>query len=88
MIAANHGHLLAFDNRSGLTCWLSDALCRIASGGSFTVRRLYTDDEEVLVQAARPTVLNGIEDVVGQADLADRAIFLSLGPIGGGTAAF
>ena len=82
MIAANNGHLLAFDNLSGLPPWLSDALCRIASGGSFAVRQLYTDDEEVLFQAARPTVLNGIEDVIGRADLADRAIFLSLGPIG------
>ena len=82
MIAVNNGHLLAFDNLSGLPPWLSDALCRIASGGSFAVRRLYTDDEEVLFQAARPIVLNGIEDVIGRADLADRAIFLSLGPIG------
>src|SRR6516165_7261539 len=61
--------------------WLSDALCRIASGGSFAVRRLYTDDEEVLFRAARPTLLNGIEDVIGRSDLADRAIFLMLGPI-------
>jgi hypothetical protein len=82
MIAANNGHLLAFDNLSGLTPWLSDALCRIASGGSFAVRRLYTDEEEVLFQAARPTLLNGIEDVIARADLADRAIFLSLRPIG------
>jgi hypothetical protein len=82
MIAANNGHVLAFDNLSGLPAWLSDALCRIASGGSFAVRRLYTDDEEVLFQAARPTLLNGIEDVIGRADLADRAICLSLGPIG------
>jgi hypothetical protein len=82
MIAANNGHLLAFDNLSGLPPWLSDALCRIASGGSFAVRQLYTDVEEVLFQAARPTVLNGIEDVIGRADLADRAIFLLLAPIG------
>ena len=48
MIAANNGHLLAFDNLSGLPGWLSDAFCRLASGGSFALRRLYTDDEEVL----------------------------------------
>src|SRR6516162_5466592 len=82
MIAANNGHVLAFDNLSGLSPWLSDALCRIASGGSFAVRRLYSDDEEVLFKAARPIVFNGIEDVVGRADLADRAIFLTLSPIG------
>src|SRR6516165_2296948 len=81
MIAANNGHVLAFDNLSGLPAWLSDALCRLASGGSFALRRLYTDDEEVLFKAARPTLLNGIEDVIGRSDLADRAIFLTLKPI-------
>jgi hypothetical protein len=82
MIAANNGHLLAFDNLSGLPAWLSDALCRLASGGSFAVRQLYTDDEEVLFKAARPMLLNGIEDIIGRSDLADRAILLTLGPIG------
>jgi hypothetical protein len=82
MIAANNGHLLAFDNLSGLSPWLSDALCRLASGGSFAVRQLYTNDEEVLFKAARPILLNGIEDVIGRADLADRVIFLTLAPIG------
>jgi hypothetical protein len=81
MIAANNGHVLAFDNLSGLPPWLSDALCRLASGGSFALRRLYTDDEEVLFKVARPIVLNGIEDIIGRADLADRAIFLMLAPI-------
>jgi hypothetical protein len=84
MIAANNGHVLAFDNLSGLSPWLSDALCRLASGGSFAVRRLYTDDEEVLFKATRPTLLNGIEDVIGRSDLADRAIFLTLRPIAEG----
>jgi hypothetical protein len=82
MIGANNGHLLAFDNLSGLPPWLSDAFCRLASGGSFALRRLYTDDEEVLFKAARPIVFNGIEDVIARADLADRAIFLMLAPIG------
>ena len=65
-----------------MPAWLSDALRRLASGGSFAVRQLYTDDEEMLFKAARPTLLNGIEDIIGRSDLADRAIFLTLGPIG------
>jgi hypothetical protein len=80
-IAANNGHLLAFDNVSGLPYWLSDALCRIATGGGFATRQLYTDTDEVLFDAARPIVLNGIEDIITRPDLADRAIFLSLDPI-------
>jgi hypothetical protein len=82
MIAANNGYLLAFDNLSGLPAWLSDALCRLASGGSLAVRQLYTDDEEVLFQAARPVLLNGIDEVISRPDLGDRAIFLNLTPIG------
>src|SRR5262245_54877013 len=82
MIAANNSYLLAFDNLSGLPVWLSDALCRLASGGSFAVRQLYSDDEEVLFEAARPILLNGIEDVISRPDLGDRAIFLTLAPIG------
>src|SRR2546429_7885070 len=81
MIAANNSYLLAFDNVSGLPAWLSDALCRLASGGSLAVRQLYSDDAEVLFEAARPMLLNGIEDVIGRPDLADRAIILTLPPI-------
>jgi hypothetical protein len=78
MIAADHGHLLASDNLSDLPSSLSDAFCRLASGGSFAVRKLYTDDDEVLFQAARPILLNSIDDVIRRPDLADRAIFLAL----------
>jgi hypothetical protein len=82
MIAANNGYLLAFDNLSGLPNWLSDALCRLATGGSFAARQLYTDNEEILFEAARPILLNSIEEVVSRPDLGDRAIFLTLAPIG------
>jgi hypothetical protein len=34
--------------------------------------------DEVLFDAARPIILNGIEDVVSRPDLADRALFLTL----------
>src|ERR1700730_10580660 len=78
MIAAKNSHLLAFDNLSGLPAWLSDALCPLATGGSFAVRQLYTDDEETLFEAARPILMNGIEDVISRPDLADWAIVVNL----------
>ena len=80
-IAANNGHVLAFDNLSGLPPWLSDTLCRLTSGGGFSTRRLFTDQDEILFAAARPVILNGIEDIVTRPDLADRAILLTLAPI-------
>jgi len=80
-IAASNGHVLAFDNVSGLPGWISDTLCRLATGGGFAVRQLYTDQDEVLFDATRPVILNGIEDIVTRPDLADRAVFLALQPI-------
>jgi hypothetical protein len=80
-IAANNGHVLAFDNVSGLPAWISDTLCRLATGGGFAVRQLYTDQDEMLFDAVRPVILNGIEDIVTRPDLADRAVFLTLEPI-------
>jgi hypothetical protein len=80
-IAASHSHVLAFDNLSGLPPWLSDTLCRLTSGGAFSTRRLFTDQDEILLAAARPIILNGIEDIISRPDLADRAILLTLAPI-------
>ena len=80
-IAASNGYVLAFDNVSGLPAWISDTLCRLATGGGFAVRQLYTDQDEVLFDATRPVILNGIEEMVARPDLADRAVFLTLEPI-------
>jgi hypothetical protein len=80
-IAATNGHVLAFDNVSGLPAWISDTLCRLATGGGFAVRQLYTDQDEVLFDACRPVIINGIEDIVTRPDLADRAVFLTLDAI-------
>lgn len=77
-IAASNGHVLAFDNVSGLPAWISDTLCRLATGGGFAVRQLYTDQDEILFDAMRPVILNGIEDIVTR---PDRAVFLTLQPI-------
>jgi hypothetical protein len=80
-ISANNVHILAFDNVSHLSPWISDALCRIATGAGFATRRLYTDTDEVLLDASRPVILTGIVDVVTRADLADRALAIKLEPI-------
>ena len=80
-IAAMHGHVLAFDNISRIPAPISDALCRLATGGGLGVRKFFTNDDEVLFNATRPIILNGIVDFVTRADLADRAIPITLEPI-------
>ena len=77
-IAASNSHVLAFDNVSRVPDWISDTLCRLSTGGGFATRQLYTNQDEVLFDAARPVILNGIEDMVTRPDLADRGLFLTL----------
>ena len=78
MIAANNSWLLAFDNLSYIPPWLSDVLCRLATGGGFSARELYSDGEEVIFEAQRPVIINGIAELATRADLLDRAISLTL----------
>ncbi len=81
MIAANNGWVLAFDNLSVLPVWASDAICRLATGGGFSTRTLFADDEESIFNATRATILNSIDDIITRHDLADRSIIINLKPI-------
>ncbi|MCP4446975.1 MAG: hypothetical protein GY811_16740 [Myxococcales bacterium] len=78
VIGASHGWALAYDNISYLPAPLSDALCRMSTGGGFATRKLYCDDEEVIFDAKRPLLLNGIEDFATRPDLLDRSIITHL----------
>lgn len=78
MIAARHRWCLTFDNLSHVSNSLSDSLCRLATGGGLSTRELYTDDEEILFEALRPVIINGIEDLATRGDLLSRAIVLYL----------
>ncbi|MGA2937623.1 MAG: hypothetical protein ABSF52_11060 [Syntrophobacteraceae bacterium] len=78
MIAATNSWLLAFDNLSGVENWLSDALCRISTGGGLSTRELYSDSEEIIFAAMRPQILNGIDRIASRHDLLDRSICITL----------
>jgi hypothetical protein len=80
-VASQHSHVVAFDNMSGVQPWLSDALCRLATGGGISKRTLYTDDDETVLDAIRPVIVNGIDDLANRADLAERCLVLMLQPI-------
>lgn len=78
VIAASNSWILALDNVSGIPGAISDAICRLVTGGGFRTRALYADDEERLFDARRPIILNGIDCLPGRGDLAERAIVLTL----------
>jgi hypothetical protein len=78
MIAARNARVIALDNLSHLQPWLSDALCRLSTGGGFTTRALYTDSEEALFDSQRPVILTGINEVATRGDLLDRSVLVTL----------
>jgi len=78
IIAAHNSHALVFDNVSGFSGDISDALCRIATGSGHGKRKLYTDNTEVIFDGSRPIILNGITEFVTRSDLADRSITVTL----------
>ncbi len=80
-VQAAHGHVLAYDNLSGLPVWLSDTLCAVATGGGDERRRLYTDDDVVAADVCRPLLLNGIDSIASRGDLRDRALRVELAAI-------
>lgn len=60
---------------------MSDGVCRIATGGGFGKRRMYTDGEEFTCEIQRPQVLNGIVPLTITGDLLSRVVVIHLEPI-------
>lgn len=73
-ISARSQYVLAYDNVRSLTKRQSDDLCVMATGGSISSRKLYTDHEESMLNVQAALVLNGIPNVVEEPDLASRVI--------------
>jgi hypothetical protein len=81
VVTAYNGWLLAYDNISKLPVRMADGLCRVATGGGHSSRRSHTGDARDVVYAQRPVVLNGIDDFIQRADLADRCMVVNPPPI-------
>ena len=78
MIGALTSHIVALDNLSGLPAWLSDVLCRVATGGGLATRTLYSDLDETTIDVCKPILLTGIDNPAGRGDLLDRSLVITL----------
>jgi putative DNA primase/helicase len=81
IVAARNARVLAYDNVSHLKPEMADAICRVATGAGWGERELYTNGEEYFTRVCNPVLLNGIPSLLGRADLADRALAVTLVPI-------
>lgn len=82
LVSATASWIVTADNVSSLTPAMSDALCRLSTGGGLSKRQLYTDGDEFVLDAMRPCVLNGIEEAAKRSDLLDRAVLIECPVIG------
>jgi hypothetical protein len=77
--AARNSWIVCFDNLSHLPEELADAACRLATGGGFGGRELYSDHDEAIFDATRPMVFNAIPDLgAARPDFLDRAVIVEL----------
>ncbi len=74
----SHHWCAFYDNVTKLPVWMSDTLCRAATGGGFTKRELYTNDSDVIYNFKRCVGLNGINIAAQRGDLLDRSLLVGL----------
>lgn len=82
-VAARNNAVVSFENLSSLSVEFQDALCTLATGGGFSTRLFFTNDEEAILEVKRPVILNGISQVITRQDLLDRALTFSLPTVDG-----
>lgn len=71
-------YCLYFDNLSYCPGWMSDAFARLITGASFSKRKLYTDTDEITINAMPLLGMNGINLVAEKPDLLDRLLILEM----------
>lgn len=71
-------YLTVLDNLSKIDNRYSDIFCQVCTGGSISLRKLFTDDGENIAQFRHIIILNSISLAIVNADLMDRSIILRL----------
>jgi hypothetical protein len=75
---ASHAYAVMLDNQNTIPEWASDTLCRLVTGEADSKRRLYTDDEDVIIELRRAVHLNGINVPTDRGDVLDRSLVVEL----------
>lgn len=73
--------VVCFDNTQPLNNTYSDILCGAVTGTSFVKRKLYTDNDEVIMKLHNIIILNGIDIIPRKSDLLERSVLFKLNNI-------
>jgi DNA polymerase I len=72
----HHNYLVTYDNTRYLPPWFSDEVCKAVTGVGNSKRKLYSDDEDVIVNYRRCIIINGINNNLTEPDALDRSILI------------
>lgn len=75
-VEGRNSYFVVANNVSEISSRLSDAYCRLSTDGGFSIRKMYTDDDEALFTERRPIIVTSITDLDPRSDLADRGVFI------------
>ena len=82
VIAVQSRSTLGFDNLSGLSPDMADAICRLSTGGGLGRRQLFSDSEEILLAVQAPIAWTAISPLTtSRPDLADRTVSVTVSPL-------
>ena len=81
VVAASGSWIVVLDNVSRVPQWLSDALCRAATGDALVRRKLYTDGDLAVIAFRRVVAITSIDPGALAGDLAERLVAFDLAPI-------
>jgi hypothetical protein len=73
-----HAYIVMLDNQNTMPEWAADTLCRLVTGEADSKRKLYTDDEDVIIEVRRAVLLNGINVPTDRGDVLDRMLPVEL----------
>lgn len=80
IISAHSRWLVSADNVTEISQAMSDAYCRLITGGGMSNRKLFKDEDEHSVDIKRPLCLALIGTEL-QSDMAERSIVIPLAPL-------
>src|SRR5215204_1299339 len=75
---AMHVYVVMLDNQNTIPEWAADTTCRLVTGEADSKRRLYTDDEDGIIELRRAAILNGINVPTERGDVLDRSLVVEL----------
>src|SRR5215217_6911325 len=73
-----HAYVVMLDNQNTIPEWAADTTCRLVTGEADSKRRLYTDDEDVIIELRRAAILNAINVPTERGDVLDRSLVVEL----------